>query len=99
MGFGSVGCDDGERRHKTANKATIIEVAATPPAPMIIIVDCLCFSCFEVSVGGSSDKIVSSKSLSVDEHFVVHKFVYLYIGYQLTREKRIRIIVCELNQY
>lgn len=42
------------------NKATITEDAATAPAPIIINADCLCFSCFEISVGGSSDKIVSS---------------------------------------
>lgn len=59
-GFGSATCDGFDRRHITANKATIIEVAATAPAPIIIIVDCLCFSCLEISVGGSSDKIVSS---------------------------------------
>lgn len=58
-GFGSAaggGCD---RRQSTANKITTIE-DATAPAPIIIIVDCLCFSCLEISVGGSSDKIVSS---------------------------------------
>lgn len=60
MGFGSVVGTDGERRHKTANNATITDVAATAPAPIIINVDCLCFSCLLVSVGGSSDKIVSS---------------------------------------
>lgn len=59
VGFGSVTCVGRDRRHNTANKATITEDAAAP-APIIIIVDCLCFSCFEISVGGSSDKMVSS---------------------------------------
>lgn len=63
-GFGAAtwaGCD---RRHITANNATIMDETATAPAPIIINVDCLCFSCLVSSVGGSSDKMVSS----VNEH-------------------------------
>lgn len=61
MGFGTVTGDGCDCRHSTANRATIIDVTATAPAPRIIIVDCLCFSCLEISVGGSSDKMVSSE--------------------------------------
>lgn len=47
-------------RHIKAIDAKMMDVAANPPPANIINVDCLYLSCREVSVGGSSDKIVSS---------------------------------------
>lgn len=47
-------------RHINAIDANIMDVTANPPPANNIIVDCLCFSCRDVSVGGSSDNIVSS---------------------------------------
>lgn len=70
--FGWFAWDDDVRRHDTVNNATIIDVIAIAQAPIIIIVDCL-FSCFDVSVGGSSDNIVSSGWFYSLGHFQSHK--------------------------
>lgn len=61
-GSGGFGDGFGELllRHTNAIEAKIMDITAKPPPANIIIVDCLCFSCPDVSVGGSSDKIVSS---------------------------------------
>lgn len=74
------------------NRATITENAATAPAPIIIIVDCLCRSCFEISVGGSSDKMVSSVRMHVCVFSFPNHKIYIMIKFRfpfyLTEKKK-----------
>lgn len=59
-GSGGLAFGFGELLHMKAIDAIIMDVTANPPPASNNNVDCLCFSCRDVSVGGSSDSIVSS---------------------------------------